>query len=209
MMDLNSVQWVKYTVMHPVEGFEDMRWKKSGSLKIAFFIVFLLFLSLIAYDRLYGAQFYIPNDKVFNVVPYIVRSFVLFSAWVIGNRAVCTFLDGEGSMRNICIYSAYALVPYIAQVFAATLLSHFIIPDEAVFIEAIRLIGTGWTAILLFSAVKSVNQYSFARTIFSILLTLAAMIIMLFLLVLTLSLIQQVCIFIFTIFTEISYRIRV
>ncbi len=209
MMDLRPAEWVKHAVTHPVEGFEDMRWKKSGSLKIAFLIVGLLFLSEIAYGRMYGFQFYVPYDKVFNIVPYIVQTVVIFAAWVIGNWSICTLLDGEGTMRNICIYSAYALVPYIAQRFLNVLLSHFLIRDEFVFMQAIKIIGTGWTIILLFSAIKSVHQYSFGKTVFAIILTIAAMLIMLFLLVLFMSLIQQVYIFISTIYTEISYRLRV
>ncbi|MBO5163851.1 MAG: YIP1 family protein [Ruminococcus sp.] len=208
MMELSPVQWVKHAVTHPVEGFEDMRWKKSGSLKIAFFIVFLLFLALIATDRLFGFQFYVTYDKILNIIPYIIRSFVLFGAWVVGNWAVCTLLDGEGTMRNICIYSAYALVPYISQMLLNTFLSHFLIRDEVVFMQAIQMIGTGWTVILLFSAIRSVHQYSFGKTVLAVILTIAAMLIMLFLLVLLLSLIQQVYIFFSTIFTEISYRLR-
>lgn len=209
MMDLKPAQWVKHAVYHPVEGFEDMRWKKSGSLKIAFLIVFLLFLAQIADGRLYGFQFGVTYDKTFNIIPYIVQSIVLFAAWVVGNWSICTLLDGEGTMKNICIYSAYALIPYIAQIFVNLILSHILIRDEAVFIQAISIIGTGWSAILLFSAIKSVHQYSFGKTVFAIILTIAAMFIMLFLLVLFMSLIQQVYIFISTIYTEISYRIRV
>lgn len=185
-----------------------MRWKKAGSLKIAFFIVFLLFISQIAEERLYGFQFYISYDKIFNVVPFILKSVVIFAAWTIGNRAVCTFLDGEGTLRNICIYSAYALVPYIAQSFINTLLSHILIRDEFVFMEAIRIIGVCWTIMLLFSAVKAVHQYSFKQTVFAVIFTVAAMLIMLFLLVLFMSLIQQIYLFISTIYMEISYRLR-
>ena len=54
MMDLSEKQWVSHAVFHPFEGFEDMRWKKSGSLKIAFFIVFLFFVGTVIRDRLYG-----------------------------------------------------------------------------------------------------------------------------------------------------------
>lgn len=209
MMDLRPGEWVKHSITHPAEGFEDMRWKKAGSLKIAFAIVLLLFLAQIADGRLYGFQFGISYDKTFNIIPYIVKSIVLFGAWVVGNWAVCTLLDGEGTMKNICIYSAYALIPYIAQIFINVLLSYILIQDEAVFMQAIRIIGVGWSVILLFSAIKSVHQYSFGKTVFAIILTIVAMLIMLFLLVLFMSLIQQVYIFISTIYTEISYRVRV
>ena len=208
-MDLTQKQWVKHAVTHPFEGFEDMRWKKSGSLKIALLIVVMLFFGQIAYGRLYGFQFYISYDKTFNIIPYIVRSFVLFGAWTVGNWAVCTLLDGEGTLKNICIYSAYALMPYTAQLYINVVLSHFLIWDEFVFMQIIELIGTGWTVILLFSAIKSVHQYTFGKTVFAVILTIAAMLVMLFLLVLFMSLIQQVFIFISTVYTELSYRARV
>ena len=208
MMDLTQKEWVKHSVTHPFEGFEDMRWKKAGSLKTAFLIVLAFFVGTVLYQRNFGLQFAAVNDKLFNIVPYFIRSVVLFATWVIGNWAVCTLLDGEGTMKNICIYSAYSLIPYIAMLFIILILSHILIQDEIVFIVVIRYIGTGWTALLLFSAIKSVHQYSFLKTAAAILLTIAAMLIMLFLLVLFLSLIQQVWVFVSTIYTELFYRAR-
>lgn len=208
-MELTQKQWVRHAVTHPVEGFEDMRWKKAGSLKIAMLIVVLLFFGQIAHGRLYGFQFVVTYDKTFNIVPYIVESFVYFGAWAVSNWAVCTLLDGEGTLRNITIYSAYALIPYIVQLYINVILSHLLIWDEYVFMQIIELIGVGWTVILMFSAIRSVHQYSFKKTLAAIGLTLAAMLIMLFLLVLFMSLIQQIFIFISTIYTELSYRAKV
>lgn len=209
MMDLSQKQWVKHAVTHPFEGFEDMRWKKAGSLKISFLIILAFFVGTVLYNRNYGPQFVMVNDKLFNIIPYLVRSVVLFATWVIGNWAVCTLLDGEGTMKNICIYSAYSMIPYIVMLFVVLILSHILVYDEMVFIVAIRYIGIGWTGLLLFMAIKSVHQYSVGKTIFAIILTIVAMLIMLFLLVLFMSLIQQVYIFISTIYTEITYRIKV
>lgn len=209
MKKLTPVQWVGYAVSHPIDGFEDMRHKKSGSLKIAFFIVLMLFFALIAHERLRGFQFGSVQYKTFSAVPYLMKSAVIFGAWVVGNWAVCTILSGEGTMRDICVCSAYSLVPFIGQMLVNVLLSHVLVRDEAVFMQMIALIGTLWSGLLLFSAVRAVHGYSVSKTFFAILLTLAAVVIMLILFVLLLSLIQQIYIFVSTIVTEIAYRIRV
>ena len=209
MMDLSKKEWVKHTIMHPFEGFEDLRWKKGGSLKYSFIIVLLLFVAQVAYDRLYGFQFYVVYDKLFNVIPYIVQSIILFATWVIGNWAISTLLDGEGTLKNICIFSAYALIPYIAQVFINVFLSHFLVRDEYIFMQAIQVIGTLWSIILMFMAIKTVHQFGVLKTIFDIILTIFAMLIILFLLVLLLSLFQQVYVFAYSVYTEIAYRLKV
>ena len=194
MMDLTAREWVTHSITHPFEGFEDMRWKTAGSIKIASVIVILWFIASIFYNRLYGFQFYTQPDKMFNVIPYIVQTIILFLTWVVGNWSICTLLDGEGTVRNIYIYSAYALIPYVASIYIDVFLSHF------------RLL---WTVVLVFSAIKSVHQYSVLKTILAIVLTIAAMLIMLFLLVLLLSLFQQVYVFIYSIYTELAYRLKV
>ena len=204
MMDLTDRQWVKHAITHPMEGFEDMRWKKAGSMKISCAIILLWFVASIFEKRLYGFQFH-----TINIIPFIVQTIILFLTWVIGNWSICTLLDGEGKVKNIFIYSAYALIPYVASLYIEVFLSHFLIRDESVFIEAVSIIGLLWSVVLVFSAIKSVHQYSFLKTIFAIILTIVAMLIMLFLLVLLLSLFQQVYVFAYSIYTEIAYRLKV
>ena len=208
-MDFNNRQWVKYAVTHPIDGFEDMRWKKAGSVPISWGILLLWFVASIFEKRLYGFQFRTNPDKLFNVIPFIVQTVILFLTWVVGNWAVCTLLDGEGRIRNIFIYSAYALIPYVISLYIEVLLSHILIQDEIIFIEMVSVMGVVWSGLLLFSAVKSVHQYSFRKTIFAIALTIIAMFIMLFLLVLLLALFQQVYVFIYSIYTELAYRFMV
>lgn len=209
MLDLTKGQFVKHVVMHPFEGFEDLRWKKQGSMGIAFAVVCLLFVQQIAYSRLYGFQYYSDYDKIFNIVPYLFRSFILFGTWVVANWAMCTLFDGEGTMKNIFVNSAYALIPYITGYLIGTVMSHFLIQDEYVFIQSVEVIGTCWSFVLLISGIKAVHQFSFGKTIALMLLTLVAMVAILFLLVLLLTLFQQVLIFILSIYTELSYRFRV
>lgn len=209
MLDLTKGQFVKHVVTHPFEGFEDLRWKKQGSMGIACVVVCLLFIQQIAYSRLYGFQYYSDYDKIFNIVPYLFRSFILFGTWVVANWAMCTLFDGEGTMKNIFVNSAYALIPYISGYLIGTVMSHFLIRDEYIFIQSVEVIGTCWSFVLLISGIKAVHQFSFGKTIVLMLLTLVAMVAILFLLVLLLTLFQQVLIFILSIYTELSYRFRV
>ena len=209
MMDLTQRQWVKHVVFHPFEGYEDLRWKKGGSLKYAVIIVCLYFFAIVSFDRLCGHQFYFPSDNLFNIVPYITNSFVIFIAWVIGNWALCTLFDGEGSLKNIFIYSAYALIPYMVSIYLRTIMSHMLIREEEVFFMAVYYIGLIWSGVLIFFAIKTVHQYSVGKTLLAIALTIAAMVIILLLLVLVLSLFQKVYVFFYSIYTEISYRVRV
>ncbi len=209
MMDLTQPQWVKHVLLHPFEGFDDLRWKKGGTLKYTAVILFALFLALIGWDRWCGFQFRPLPDALFSVTPYLMRSVVYFGAWCVGNWAVCTLLDGEGTMKNITIYSSYALIPYIASTFINIVLSHILIQEEAVFFNTVYYVGLLWTGLLLFNAIRCVHQYSFTKTIAAIFLTLCAMLIILFLAVLFLSLFQKVYVFFYSLYTEILYRVRV
>ncbi len=208
MLDLTKGQFVKHVLFHPFEGFEDLRWKKGGSMKIAVGVLVVLFVEQLVYDNLYGFQYKIVYDKLFNIVPYIFSSFILFITFVVANWAMCTLFDGEGSMKNIFINTAYALIPYISGCLIGTVMSHFLVAEEMIFISAIEIIGTAWTFVLFLSGIKAVHQFSLGKTIALLVLTVVAMIAMLFLLILLLTLFQQVLIFVFSLYTEISYRIR-
>lgn len=205
---MSETELLKYVLTHVSYGFEELRFRKKGSLKIAVIIVLLFFVANVASDRLYGFQFHIADDRTFNIIPYVTSSILLFLAWVTGNSAVSIFLDGEGTAKNTAIYSAYALVPYITQKLVNTVLSHYLIRDEQIFMQIIQITGTIWTIILLFSAIKTVHQYSFIQTVISFILTIFSMMIMLFLLILFMSLVQQMWLFLSSVFTEILYRMR-
>jgi len=200
--------WLKHVIFHPVEGFEDLRWKKQGSMKIALVIVFLLFVDMVADRQLTGFQFNTAYVKVFNIVPLLVQSVVYFFTWVIANWALCTLFDGEGTLKKICIYSAYALVPYIICSYISIFISNFIVEDEKIWMTAIYYVGLIWSVVLMIQAMKAVHQYTFTKTIVSMIFTLVAMLLILFLAILLLSLFQQVYVFGYSIYTEIAYRIR-
>lgn len=208
MYNFSPLGWLRHCVLHPVEGFEDLRWKKQGSVKIAAVIVFLLFVAMVADRQLTGFQFNNNYVKIFNVVPLIVQSVVYYLTWCVGNWSICTLLEGEGTFKRIAIYSAYSLVPYIVCTLIKVGFSNVLVQDESIWITALTWLGFGWSIVLMIQAMKACHQYSFSKTLVSLVLTLVAMLLILFLAILLLSLFQQVYVFFYSIYTEIAYRIR-
>ncbi len=207
--DMKPWQWVKHVIFHPTEGFEDMRWKKAGSLKVAFFIVFMLFVSQVFSSR-YGGFAYNTRaySDVFNIVPILVQSIAYYATWVVANWSICTLFDGEGNMRRVAIYSAYALVPFIIGNFLSTAISYGLTLDESIWYTAIYQVGLWWSVILMVFGMKACHQYNFTMTIVSMICTVLGMVLILCLLALIMSLFQQVYVFFATVYTEILYRVR-
>ena len=207
--DMTPLQWLSHVIFHPFEGYEDMRWKKQGSVAISAAIVFFLFVAQVVNVRLGGFAYnMLAYYDIFNVVPILVQSVVYYLTWVVANWSFCTLLDGEGNMRRIAIYSAYALVPYIVGSILSTILTYFVTLNESIWVTAISQIGLWWSVVLMVMGMKACHQYSFTKTIVCMILTVVGMLLILCLLVLVMSLFQQVWLFFFTIYTEIMYRVR-
>lgn len=209
MMNYKSYKWPFHIMMHPFEGFEDLRWKKAGSLKVAWTITILFFLISVGTKQITGFIFNESQERIFNVVPTLVSSIVLILMWAIGNWAAGTFLSGEGTLKNIFIFSTYALVPKMIGDVIAIILSNVIVYNESMFMNISTWLFTGWSILLMFMAIKVVHQYKFWENIGAIILTIAAIFIMLFLAVLLLTMFQQIYVFFATIWTEIVYRFNV
>ncbi len=205
-LDLPAWKWPFYIMRHPFEGYEDLRWKKAYNMKVAMIIVALFFVVSVCDQLLTGFLHNYSMTKVFNIVPVIIQSILLFVTWVVGNWALCTLFNGEGTMRNICVNTAYALVPYIIGRIINIILSNCLTRDEATFLTFVNIITVGYTALLLISGMKTVHQYNFWQTIVSMLFTIVAMVIIIILAVLLVSLFQQVYLFVYAIYTELLYR---
>ena len=205
-LQLAPWRWPMYLVRHPFEGFEDLRWKKGYNMKVAMVIVLAFFVVTVMEAQMTGFLFNTNFVKVFNVVPYISSTILLFLVWVIGNWSLCTLFNGEGTMKNIFCVSAYALMPYIISMLICTVASNVLVGREGGFLGFTLLIGTAWSVLMMISGMKAVHQYSVPKTLLAIGFTLVAMVIIVFVSVLLATLFQQLWVFFYTIYTELLYR---
>ena len=193
------------TVRHPISGYEDLRRNDGGSVIWGFSVILAVGISMVFRIRCTGFRFndYAQNVNLLLVFAGAVALILLFT---VSNWALCVLFESEAHYREIFICTAYSFVPFIVSVVISTLLSHFLCVDEGMILTLINAIGILWTVVLFFFGMKEMHQYTATKTIWSLLLTLVGVVLLLFLLFMVTSLVQQIISFIKTLYTEISYR---
>jgi len=193
------------TVRHPVNGYEDMRLKEGGSVLWGFALILAVGISMVFRIRCTGFRF---NDysQTVNLLLVFAGAVVLILLFTVSNWAICVLFDSEAHYREIFICTAYSFVPFILSIIVSTLLSHFLCVDEGMILTLVNAIGILWTVVLFFFSMKEMHQYTATKTVLSLIVTLVGVVLLLFLLFMVTSLVQQIASFIKTVYTEISYR---
>lgn len=203
---MSKWEYVWYILLHPSDGFQEMKYHNKGSIPIVCSILFLFFLEE-AYRKL-GTSFdfnsYSPESA--SLIMLVFTTIILFLIVVISNWCFCTLLDGKGSFKNICVVSAYALIPYILISFVVVTLTKFLTLNEGGFLKYITILSGIWSFFIAFCGLKTIHEYSFKKTILSVILTFFGTLIILFISFLIVMLFQQLFIFINTIWIEVSRR---
>lgn len=194
-------------MFHPFDGYERLKYKNTGSRYSTFVILAIWLLVTIGERQLTHFRFNTNNLNDLNIFYILLGTVVVFLLFCLANWSVCTLLDGEGKLEHIWIGTGYALLPYVLSLVFVTLGSHFLTLEESVFLSWIVYVGIIWSAFLLVVGLMQIHQYSFTKTLTSILVTLLGIAFMIFLGFLVITLFQQVIAFIFTIYDELMFRL--
>ena len=196
------------TIMfHPVDGFEQMKYQKTGSVGIATTIAFLWFVVASVERQFTNFRFNAFDVQNTNVIYIFISTFIMFLFFCIANWSLCTLLDGEGTLREIWICTGYALTPMITTMLVTVLLSNVMSVTEGAFIAMANTIGFIWTGLLLFFGMMQIHRYNVKMTVFSIVGSVVGLVLILFLSFLIILLFQQMFAFMKSVYEEIFYRI--
>lgn len=201
-------KFVPYVILHPVEGFDEMRYKKGGSMSVSIVLYLTFLFSVICQQKYTGQQFVFVNDANVSIQATFLYTLGLMVAAVFANWGFCVLLDGKARVKDIWIIMNYALVPYTVFSYVKVLLSNVATAEEGALTNVLLWVGILWTAFLLLRALMAYHEFSFSGAIGSVILTIIGVVIILFLLILVMSLFQKIFSTISVVFYEISFRIK-
>lgn len=195
-----------YIMVHPADGFQEMKYEKRGRLWIALINMVLLWLSYIVQKQYTGFALNTGDPMAVNSLADLVIVAALLLLFCTANWSVTTLTDGEGSFRDIAMALGYSLTPINLIFIPATLISRMMVENEGSFFYLLIGLALVWSALLLFIGIYTVHNYSVGKTLVTFLFTFAAMLVIIFLLGLIFSLLQQAFIFVKSVYQEIVFR---
>ena len=201
------IQFPFYVLTHPIDGFYEMKRYHRGLLKVAtFYLVIEATLGILQY-RYTGFLFNNFNPATFDYIRQILVTVSPYAAFIVANWAITTLMDGKGSIKDIYNVVGYALFLKVWLSIANIFLSNVFTMDEAFFYYGIETFGYVVMLFLVFMGVLTVHEYSLSKAVLTIILTVVVIGVIVFLGLLTFSLIQQIYVFLVTIYREIILRL--
>jgi len=192
-----------YTMIHPAEGFYALRHEKKGSIWMIFLLLFLLWFSSAINNQYAGLAVNESHPMSVNsmiILAGILSVFVLFCA---SNWSVTCLMDGEGRFVDIAMVTAYSMTPMILTMIPATILSNFIVIDEAAFYYMILSVSAVWFVVLVVIGIMTVHDYTVLKTLVTIFLTFVSMAVILFMIMLISMMITNIYIIFESLYFEI------
>lgn len=194
-----------HLIFHPFDGYWDLKHEKRGSVRAG--VIFLI-ITVVAfyYSGIGKGYYYNPKGSTATIFSQAAMVLVPFFLWVVSNWCFTTLFDGEGSFKDIFIATSYALFPLPVLVVISTALTNVLVGTESQIPTLIVSVAYIYMAFLIIIGMQVTHDYSTGKNIVTVVMTLAGMVVIMFIAVLFVSLISKMTGFVSTLVTELSYR---
>ncbi len=202
-----ELRFIPYLLSHPINGFYELKREKKGSLFTAFFLmaVYVLLTILSAFLTSYMFNEY---DVLEVNVPLLILPVVgLYLLWCVSSWCLTSVFDGEGSFYDICVSTAYSMVPLLIGEALLIPLSYALTLNEASLYDMLGTLMTVWFVFMLFIGTMVTHQYTFSKTILICACTVLGMCLMIYIALLFINLLQQMTGFISSFYNEWLLRV--
>lgn len=201
-----KVKYAFYTITHPSNGFYEIRHRQKGSVPLAILFVFLFAVCFSANRQYAGFVVNFVNPMEVNSLTEMITVFVLFILFCVGNWSVTCLMNGEGRFKDIVTMTGYSMLPMILTQIPAIIISNFVVQDEEAYYYLILYFGIVWFVLLVITGVMTIHNYTFGKTLITLICTFVAMFIIIFIALLLYSLLTQVIAFVQSVYNEIVLR---
>ena len=190
---------------HPFDGFWDLKHEKRGSVRAASTILVITIIAMF-YNSIGKGYLFNPEDNYSTIFVSILSVAVPVILWSVSNWCLTTLFDGEGSFKDIYIATCYSLSPLPIFVIISTILTNVLDKTGSSMVSLLITFGFIWAILLLFFGTLVTHDYSLGKNFITILGTILAMAVIMFVIILFSSLVIKMVTFVIAVFKEVGNR---
>ncbi len=200
------IKFPLYLLSHPLKGFEIFKREKRAKTSVAItFIVILVILNILSFQY---SGFEVNDNEIKDLnsiaeITYIVGVILLLT---VSNWSVTTLFDGKGKMKEIFLMLSYSLFPLIWATGIGIILSNILTGEELAVYSLVLGLGSFLTGYMVFLGMISIHEYGLGKCVLTVIFTIIAAAIIIFILLLCFNLFQTIYGFFYTIYQEITLR---
>lgn len=201
------VRYAFYTMVHPGDGFYEIRHRGKGSVTLAFAFVILFSISFSINKRYANFIVNSYNTLETNSLLDLAAILAFFLLFCVSNWSITCLMEGEGRMRDIVTSVGYSTLPLLFVLLPMTLFSYAIAADEEAFYYVVLGAAVLWFVILVLVGIMTIHNFTLGKTLITLFLTFVAMIIIIFICVLLVTILQQLFLFFKSIYMELIFSV--
>ena len=192
--------------LHPFDGFWDLKHEQRGSVRAGSTIMGITILAFF-YQAVGQGYTFNPRENYSTIIVQILSITIPVMLWCVGNWCLTTLFDGEGSFKDIYVATTYSLAPLPLLIIISTVLTNVMTVGEGSMVNLLVTLGYIWVAFLLFFGTLVTHDYSLSKNILTVVGTIAAMVVIMFVAILFSNLVVKMVTFVSAIISEIGNRL--
>lgn len=200
------IKFPTYILLHPLKGYDLFKREKRAKMNVAvWFIIIAIIVQILKFQY---EGFLVNNNSIQDLnalaqITYIVSPIILF---VVANWSITTLFDGKGKLREIFMMVCYSLFPFIITGIIGIFLSNVLTLEEIAMYYLVTGVGVFLLGYMVFFGLISLHEYGLGKVIVTIIVTVVALAVILFIMLLGFDLFQKIYGFIYTIYREVALR---
>ena len=191
---------------HPFNTFDDLKYKKMGSWKIAIVLTILFYVASVLNVTSTGFLYSRTLLRNYNSFYTLFSTIGLVILWSICNFLVCSMFEGKGTLKEVYVSTTYCLMPWIIFLFLKVILTNFLPLETYGLVVGIETVVLIYTFFMLSIAMVKIHDFSFFRFLGTSFVVVLFMILVVFVILMCGILAEQFISFIAEIYDEVVHR---
>lgn len=194
-------------IFHPIDCLVMIKRERYKFNPLPVFLLYILAV-LVNYAYIFMVHFPLAEKKGINANIGLELAMVVVPlfTWSIASYAITAIINGESHFTELLTAYAYALVPYIVLTPILGTISNILSYEQAGVYYFFKYVSLLWVLLLLFLALKYLNDYTVWQTVGISLLSLLMMVVVWAVILLLASLTLQLLTFFTDVYKEIIYK---